>query len=48
MITTQGLGVLVTYGKFMVEFYFGIVVLWLVLTLVGFFFLQRGVSGSSR
>jgi len=43
MITTQGLGVLVTYGKFMVEFYFGIVVLWLVLTLVGFFFLQRGV-----
>ena len=48
MITTQGLGVLVTYGKFMVEFYFGIVVLWLVLTLVGFFFLQRGCFGSSR
>ena len=29
MITTQGLGVLVTYGKFMVDFYFGLVVLWL-------------------
>src|SRR5689334_3452872 len=35
IITTQGLGILVTYGKFVVEFYFGLVVLWGILILVG-------------
>jgi Na+/H+-dicarboxylate symporter len=35
-ITTQGLGVLVTYGKFMIEFYFSLAVLWGVLALAGF------------
>ncbi|ACA19738.1 sodium:dicarboxylate symporter [Methylobacterium sp. 4-46] len=35
-ITTQGLGVLVTYGKFMVEFYLSLAVLWGLLVLAGF------------
>jgi len=36
IITTQGLGILVTYGKFVLEFYFGLVVLWCILVFVGF------------
>src|SRR3954463_16466397 len=36
IITTQGLGILVTYGKFVLEFYFGLAVLWGILMLVGF------------
>jgi Na+/H+-dicarboxylate symporter len=36
IVTTQGLGILVTYGKFVVEFYFGLAVLWGLLVLVGF------------
>src|SRR6516225_3675648 len=36
IITTQGLGILVTYGKFVVEFYFGLVLLWCLLIAVGF------------
>jgi Na+/H+-dicarboxylate symporter len=43
-VTTQGLGILVTYGKFMAEFYFGLVVLWGLLIVVGFLFLGRGVG----
>jgi Na+/H+-dicarboxylate symporter len=35
-ITTQGLGVLVTYGKFMLEFYLSLGILWCVLALAGF------------
>jgi Na+/H+-dicarboxylate symporter len=31
VITTQGLGVLVTYGKFVSAFYFGLLVLWLII-----------------
>jgi len=42
-VTTQGLGVLVTYGKFMIEFYFSLAILWGVLVLAGFLFLQGGV-----
>ncbi|HYC15396.1 MAG TPA: cation:dicarboxylase symporter family transporter, partial [Stellaceae bacterium] len=42
-VTTQGLGILITYGKFMAEFYFGLVVLWGVLILAGFLFLGRGI-----
>ena len=42
-VTTQGLGVLVTYGKFMIEFYFSLAILWGVLILAGFVFLQSGV-----
>jgi Na+/H+-dicarboxylate symporter len=36
IITTQGLGILVTYGKFVIEFYFGLLVLWGILIAVGF------------
>ena len=36
IIATQGLGILVTYGKFVIEFYFGLAVLWGILMLVGF------------
>src|SRR5215470_3950682 len=39
IVTTQGLGVLWTYGKFMGEFYFGIVILWGLLAVAGFLFL---------
>ncbi len=42
IVTTQGLGILVTYGKFMLEFYFGLAVLWGMLTSVGFLHLRRG------
>jgi Na+/H+-dicarboxylate symporter len=43
-VTTQGLSILVTYGKFMAEFYFGLVVLWGVLILVGFLFLGPAIA----
>ena len=36
IVTTQGLGILVTYGKFVLEFYFGLVLLWCLLIAVGF------------
>src|SRR6266550_2272423 len=39
IVTTQGLGILWTYGKFMGEFYVGILILWGLLALVGFLFL---------
>ena len=39
VITTQGLGVLVTYGKFIGGFYLGLAVLWLVLAVIGGVFL---------
>ncbi len=42
-ITTQGLGILVTYGKFIVEFYLSLGVLWLALVFAGFLFLNVGV-----
>jgi Na+/H+-dicarboxylate symporter len=36
IVTTQGLGILVTYGKFVIEFYFGLALLWCLLIAVGF------------
>src|SRR5215813_322251 len=36
IITTQGLEILVVYAKFVLEFYFGLAVLWGILILVGF------------
>jgi Na+/H+-dicarboxylate symporter len=39
VVTTQGLGILWTYGRFMGEFYLGILLLWGVLTVAGFLFL---------
>src|ERR1700751_3642864 len=41
IITTQGLGILVTYGKFVIEFYFGLAVLWSLLIAVGFVIFGR-------
>lgn len=41
VITTQGVGVLVTYGKFIGGFYLGLVVLWLVMAAAGGLFLGR-------
>ncbi|SEO62173.1 Na+/H+-dicarboxylate symporter [Methylobacterium sp. UNC300MFChir4.1] len=41
-ITTQGIGVLVTYGKFLVEFYISLGVLWTLLMGVGFLLLGGG------
>jgi Na+/H+-dicarboxylate symporter len=39
VVTTQGLGILVTYGTFMAEFYFGLLILWVLLGFAGFVFL---------
>jgi Na+/H+-dicarboxylate symporter len=35
-VTTQGLSVLVTYGKFMIEFYISLAILWCLLAFAGF------------
>jgi Na+/H+-dicarboxylate symporter len=43
-VTTQGLGVLVTYGKFMVEFYLSLAILWVCLVAAGFAFLGGSVA----
>ena len=43
-IATNGLGILVNYAKFMGEFYFGLVCLWLVLVLVGFLILGPSIK----
>jgi Na+/H+-dicarboxylate symporter len=42
-ITTQGLGLIVDYGKLIAEFYLGIVILWCVLFTAGYLFLGRSV-----
>jgi Na+/H+-dicarboxylate symporter len=47
-ITTQGLGVLVTYGKFIGTFYISLVVLWCVLIAAGFVFLGPRVLALLR
>ena len=43
VITMQGLGVLVTYGKFIGSFYFGLAVLWIALIAAGWVFLKSRV-----
>jgi Na+/H+-dicarboxylate symporter len=43
VITMQGLGVLVTYGKFIGSFYFGLAVLWIALIAAGWVFLKGRV-----
>ncbi|PND33035.1 dicarboxylate/amino acid:cation symporter [Achromobacter pulmonis] len=42
-ITTEGLGVLVSYGKLIGEFYLGLALLWGVLFLIGYLFLGKSV-----
>jgi Na+/H+-dicarboxylate symporter len=44
IVTTQGVGILWTYGKFMGEFYLGILILWGLLALVGFLFLGPRIT----
>lgn len=44
IVTTQGLGILWIYGKFMGQFYLGIGILWCLLALAGFFFLGPRVA----
>ncbi|WP_336488702.1 dicarboxylate/amino acid:cation symporter [Methylobacterium nigriterrae] len=41
-ITTQGIGVIVTYAKFMLEFYASLAMLWCLLVLAGFFLVGGG------
>ncbi len=43
-ISTNGLGILVNYAKFMGQFYFGLLCLWLILILVGFLLLGPSVK----
>lgn len=47
-ITTQGLGVLLTYGKFIGSFYVALAVLWLVLVGAGFVVLGSRIRGLVR
>lgn len=47
-ITTQGIGVLATYGKFIGTFYISLVVLWTVLIAAGFVFLGPRVFSLMR
>jgi Na+/H+-dicarboxylate symporter len=42
-ITVQGLGVLVTYSKFMASFYTSLLLLWVVLIAVGYLFLKNSI-----
>jgi Na+/H+-dicarboxylate symporter len=42
-VTTQGLGILVTYGKFMGEFYFCLLILWVILIAAGYVFFSPRV-----
>jgi len=44
IVTTQGLGILVIYGKFMGQFYLGILLLWVLLGFAGFIFLGPRVG----
>src|SRR6201996_205624 len=43
VITTQGVGILVTYGKFVSAFYFGLLVLWVIIILAGSFVLGGAI-----
>jgi Na+/H+-dicarboxylate symporter len=43
-ITTNGLGILLNYAKFMGEFYFGLLCMWVLLIAVGFVFLGPSVK----
>jgi Na+/H+-dicarboxylate symporter len=44
IVTTQGLGILWIYGKFMGQFYLGIAILWCLLAFAGFLFLGPRVA----
>lgn len=40
-IAKNGLGILITFGKYIGEFYLGLLILWLLLLFVGYLFLKR-------
>ena len=44
IVTTQGIGVLWTFAKFMGSFYLGLFMLWCVLGLAGYLFLGRSIT----
>jgi len=48
VVAKSGLAVLGTYGVFMAEFYFSILILWLVLIFIGYLFLKGRVVGLLR
>lgn len=48
VVAKSGLAVLGTYGVFMAEFYFSILVLWLALIFIGYLFLKNRVIGLLR
>ncbi len=48
VITTEGLGVLLVFGKFIGQFYFGLGLLWAVLILAGFLVLGRAIMPLMR
>ncbi|HEY8919605.1 MAG TPA: dicarboxylate/amino acid:cation symporter [Chitinophaga sp.] len=41
IISQKGLGILLTYGTFIIQFYGGLILLWIILSLAGFFVLGR-------
>ena len=48
VVAKSGLGVLGTYGVFMLEFYLSIVLLWLILNVIGYLFLKNRIFGLLR
>ncbi|MES2848014.1 MAG: dicarboxylate/amino acid:cation symporter [Bacteroidota bacterium] len=48
IIAKQGLGILKTYSIFIGEFYFGLLLLWLILALAGFIFIKKRVFNLLR
>jgi len=48
VITTEGLGVLLVFGKFIGQFYIGLGLLWALLILAGFLVLGRGIAPLMR
>ena len=48
VVTTSGLGILLTYGKFVFEFYFSLLVLWCMLAFAGWIFLRERVFSLLR
>ena len=43
VIATKGLGILVTFGTLVAEFYFGLLLLWIILLSIGGLFLQKRI-----
>jgi len=43
VVTTSGLGILVTYGKFVIEFYFSLGLLWVLISFAAWMFLRDRV-----